>query len=128
MTRLLNHNTNCIGCRVDFSCSCIQHYCRYLLSPSMLQSQSIKIECALLIGICFIRMLPTEAIMHLSLPNPVTELRHHQLSFVPCDQLQTILLYRRWVQHNSDRCAEGLGRKVVSKLCSYYAGVAWKTC
>jgi len=58
-------------------------------SLTMLQSQSIKIECALLIGICFIRMLPARQWMHLSLPNPVTELRHRQPSFIPYDQLQT---------------------------------------
>lgn len=35
-------------------------------------------------------------------------------------------LYGRWVQHNSDRCAEGLGRKVVSELSANHAGVSCK--
>jgi hypothetical protein len=58
---------------------------------------------------------------------PETESKHIiNHSAVPCNQLQTILLYRRWVQHYSNRCAEGLGRKIVLELCSYYTGVAWK--
>jgi hypothetical protein len=58
---------------------------------------------------------------------PETESKHIiNHSSVPCNQLQTILLYRRWVQHNPNRCAEGLGRKIVLKLCSYYTGVTWK--
>jgi hypothetical protein len=58
---------------------------------------------------------------------PETESKHIiNHSSVPCNQLQTILLYRRWIQHDSNRCAEGLRRKVVLKLCSYYTGVAWK--
>jgi hypothetical protein len=58
---------------------------------------------------------------------PETESKHIiNHSSVPCNQLQTILLYRRWVQHNPNRCAEGLGRKIVLKLCSYYTRVACK--
>ena len=58
---------------------------------------------------------------------PETESKHIiNHSAVPCNQLQTILLYRRWVQHYSNRCSEGLGGKIVLELCSYYTGVAWK--
>jgi hypothetical protein len=76
-----------------------------------------------LIGICFIRRLPARLCIH-RCPNLVTESRHSSTTVIPCNQLRTIFLYRRWVQHNSNRCAEGLGRKVASELCSYYTGVA----
>jgi hypothetical protein len=69
-------------------------------------------------------LLPAKA-MHSSLPQlSGRTVPYHQPSPMHATNSKAILLYRRWVQHNSNRCAEGLGRKVASELCSYYTGVA----
>lgn len=81
-----------------------------------------------LVVICFIRCYQ-QRLCTRRCPSLVAELCHI-INRLPCHATNSkaILLYRRWVQHNSNRCAEGLGRKVASELCSYYTGVAWRRC
>ena len=50
----------------------------------------------------------------------------HQPSTIPQPNSKPYpKLYRGWVKHDSNRCAEGLWWEVASELCSYYTGVSW---
>jgi hypothetical protein len=74
---------------------------------------------------CFICGVPAKLCVEF-LPSAVPEFVAYHPSIFLMQQLQIHNhLYRGWVQHNSDRCAEGLWWEVVSELCAYYTGVAY---
>jgi hypothetical protein len=101
------------------SMTILQEYCSITICIFTVQS-------SIWLVFCFIRMLPARLCDHRG-PDPVPNCGNSSTSFrsMQPTPIQWTLLYRGWVQHNSNRCAEGLGGEVASELCSYYTRVSW---